>query len=226
MVQAEVLQRVLRIRHGNSAGTAFTIECNKTQFIVTAKHIFEDSAYPVSTNIDLLIDGNYQTFCVDIRYPADQDIDIAVMKTNPLTFVTPVYPNKNSSAGCIFGQDVYFLGFPFNYEELLSHFPNSNAPTPFIKKACFSGAQGTYQFFLDGINNRGFSGGPVCFKSQGDQTFSIAGVISGYRYDKIPVYDKNTDKPLPQYVEENTGIIIVFDICSAVDIAEKWDDNN
>lgn len=222
MVQAEVLKRVLRIRCGNSAGTAFTMEINKVQFIVTAKHIFEKVAYPQSTNIDLLIDGKYRTFTVDIKYPANQYIDIAVMKTKPLTNVTPTYSNKNSSAGCIFGQDVYFLGFPFNYEKLLSNFPESNAPAPFIKKACFSGAQGKYQFFLDGINNPGFSGGPVCFKPQNERLFCIAGVVSGYRYNQVPVYDKKTNDPLPYYIEENTGIIIVSDICSAVDIAENW----
>ena len=226
MVQSEVLQRVLRIRYGNSAGTAFTMEVNGVQFVVTARHIFGATAYPKATNVELLIDGKYKTFCVDIKYPTDQYIDIAVMKIMPLTYVTPVFPNENSSAGCIFGQDVYFLGFPFNYEELLSNFPDSNAPTPFIKKACFSGAQGKYRFFLDGINNSGFSGGPVCFKPQNKQTFSIAGVISGYEYIQAPVYDKKTNTPLAQYVQENTGIIIVSDIRSAVDIAEKWDDDN
>lgn len=224
MIQSEVFQRVLRIRSGNSLGTAFTIEVNAVQFIITAKHIFGASAFPKSANVDLLINGEFKTFSVDIKYPADQNIDIAVMKTTPSVYVTPIFPNKNSSAGIIFGQDVFFLGFPFNYEEILSNFPDSNAPTPFIKKACFSGAQGKYQFFLDGINNPGFSGGPVCFKPQGEKLFSIAGVISGYRFNKAAVYDEKSNKALPQYVRENTGIIFGSDIRSAVEIAQNWDD--
>ena len=75
--------------------------------------------------------------------------------------------------------------------------------------------------FLDGHNNPGFSGGPVCFKKAGDKLFTIAGVISGYRYSQMPVLDKD-NKKTEYYIKENTGIINAADISFAVIIAKEW----
>lgn len=225
MVQTEILRRVMRIRFEKYGGTAFTIESHGKQFLVTAKHLFENAAFPASTQIMLLIGTEYKTFDVDIRYPTEPKADIAVIKLKKEQFLTPVYNNVNSTEGLVLGQDVFFVGFPYEYDTILGLFPGGNMPIPFVKKACMSAilqdSAGT--ILLDGLNNPGFSGGPVCFKKVGsnEKTMHIIGVISGYRCFPQPLLGQN-NMPTPLYVQENTGIIIVSDIKHANLIADNW----
>lgn len=76
---------------------------------------------------------------------------------------------------------------------------------------------------LDGQNNKGFSGGPVCFKSiQSDEkSMRIAGVISGYYYEKKKVLDP-TGNITEYYLEDNTGIVKAYDIREAITVAKTW----
>ena len=225
VVQAEILCRVIRILHGNCAGTAFTIESHGQQFLVTAKHLLEGAGFPDSTTINALIGTQYKPFDVDVRYPKEQKVDIAVMKLKVDQFLTPVYENVNSTEGLIYGQDVYFVGFPYEYDSILGMFPGGEMPIPFIKKACMSAIlqDGAGTILLDGINNPGFSGSPVCFKKLGsnEKSMTILGVVSGYRFNVQPLFDQSGNQT-NYYVKENTGIIIVSDIKHAIEIAVNW----
>lgn len=224
MVQSEIFGRVFRFAFGSNAGTTFTIEQEGIQFLVTAKHIFKDAQFPAQTNIMVLKEGRYKSIDVEIRYPEDQEIDIAVMKTNPYQLVSPIYDNKNTSEGIIWGQDVYFLGFPYDFDMHLKSLPDSKTPVPFIKKACLSGALNEHSILvLDGQNNKGFSGGPVCFKNiqTGEKSMQIAGVISGYYFEKKNVLDRSGNVT-QFYLEDNTGIVKAYDIKEAVTVAKTW----
>ncbi len=225
MVQSEVLCRVVRIKLGNFAGTAFTIENEGVQYLITAKHLFKNAGYPSSAVIKILMKKDYLSFDVDIRYPENQKIDIAVMKLKQYQLITHIYGNKNSTDGLIMGQDVYFIGFPYEYDDFLETFPESDYPIPFIKKACLSAflKDETNTIILDGINNPGFSGAPVCFKkiNSNDKSMSIIGVVSGYRTERKPILGNNNNQ-IPYYVQENSGLIIVYDIKYALQVTENW----
>ena len=225
MVQMEIISRVFRIAFGTSSGTAFTIENHGVQFLVTAKHIFKSANHPAAGKIALLMGKKYQTYDVEIRYPADPEIDIAVMKLIPYQQLTPMYDNKNTPEGITLGQDVYFLGFPYQYDQLLSAIPGDTKPLPFVKKACLSTIlmDGKTTLLLDGHNNPGFSGGPVCFKrvDNDKEKMSIVGIVSGFRFDKKYVFDEN-DSQTESYVKDNTGIIIAYCITHANKIASEW----
>lgn len=224
MVQMEIVSRVFRIGFGTSYGTAFTIEDHGVQFLVTAKHIFERANHPSFGRIYLLMGKTEKPFDVQIRYPANPQIDIAVMKLTPYQQLTPMYDNENTTKGLTLGQDVYFLGFPSQYNQLLNIFPSENKPLPFVKKACLSTILlKNSTLLLDGHNNPGFSGGPVCFKEleSGKKAMSIAGVISGYKFDKQYVFDGN-DAQTSSYVKDNTGIIVAHCISHATKIASEW----
>lgn len=224
MVTSEIIGRVLRISVGTACGSSFTMECNGIQFLITAKHLFEPMGYPTQTKINILQDGGYKNYNVEIRYPNSPNIDIAIMKINPYQAITPFFENENTTSGMSLGQDVYFLGFPYNYDSLLQKSPFGNAPIPFVKKACLSSVIKSGEdilLFLDGHNNPGFSGGPVCFSSTDKKTMTIAGVISGYRHSKQAIVDEN-DNPQPYYWKENTGIVYAYSIKHAVDVAEGW----
>ena len=225
MVQSEIYCRVMRIIYGKCSGTAFTIESHGQQFLVTAKHIFEGAGFPASTVVTVLIGTEYKPFDVDVQYPKEQKADLAVMKLKTSQFLTPVYDNINSKDGLIFGQDVFFVGFPYEYDSILGMYPGGKMPIPFVKKACMSAIlqDGAGTILLDGINNPGFSGSPVCFKKVGsnEKSMRILGVVSGYRFNAQPLFDQSGNQT-NFYVKENTGIIIVSDIKHAVEIADNW----
>lgn len=224
MVKLEIIGRVLRIVVGAKSGSSFTMECNGTQFLVTAKHLFEPLSFPDKAVIKILMGNSYNSFDAEIRYPKSPTIDIAVMKLNPYQTLTAFFNNENTTADMCMGQDVFFLGFPYDYDNFLQKSPFGNNPIPFVKKACMSSIIKSGEdvlLLLDGHNNPGFSGGPVCFSSSGKETMTIAGVISGYRHYRQPVVDEN-DTALPLYWKENTGIIYAYSIKHAVDIASNW----
>lgn len=225
MVQSEILNRVFRIRYGNDTGTVFTIEQDGVQFLVTAKHIFKSKEYPAADKIKILKDGGYQAFDVDIRYPYDNEVDIAVMKTTPYNTISQTFENENTSDGLVLGQDLYFLGFPYDFDQHLNKFPFCQTPVPFIKKACFSGAYFEHsKLLLDGHNNAGFSGGPVCFFDQhsNNHTMKIAAVVTGFRNNQTTVYDKD-NHDTGCHINENSGIIITYDIKEAITVARNWE---
>lgn len=222
MPQSEVLCRTLRISYNTSSGSAFTIEVNGIQYIITAKHLFKSDRYPATAQITILEQKKYMPYNVEIKYPSKSSIDIAVIKLIPYQLLTPTFENEFSSNGIIIGQDLYFLGFPYDYDDLLCDLPGETHPMPFIKKACLSSIIfPNGKLLLDGHNNPGFSGGPVCFKPQGSKSYNIAGVIASYRFDRQVVFDKDENET-DMFVKENTGIINAYDIKYAVEIARNW----
>lgn len=222
MVQSEIVNRIFRILVGNQLGTVFTVDRNDCQYLITAKHLFKELSFPAEASVKILMSGGYNTFCVDVRYDDNPDVDIAVMKIKPYKEISPRYSNSNTTEGMIYGQDVYFLGFPLNYDELVGNFPNSEKPMPFVKKACLSGFQSDNSvIFLDGINNPGFSGGPACYKTSSDRLYRIAGVVCSYRWNKSILCDVDNNET-DYYIKENTGIIHVYNIDFALRIIDEW----
>ena len=97
-------------------------------------------------------------------------------------------------------QDAFFLGFPYGLN-MGSGKINNNYPFPFVKKCIFSAIDNTstpHLIYLDGHNNHGFSGGPVCYFSSKTKQIHIAGVVSSFIH---------TSESL-----ENTGIFIAHPI--------------
>jgi hypothetical protein len=119
--------------------------------------------------------------------------------------------------GLIWGQDVFFLGFPYGWSSDIGTI-NRNFPMPFVKKAILSCMQtnNIHCLFLDGHNNPGFSGGPVVFKEPNKQDYKVAAIISGYRYTKEPIF--SGEDQLPLEYRYNTGIIVSYGIKHAVDL--------
>jgi hypothetical protein len=227
MVQSEVLCRVLHLKFDNKTGTTFSLEKDSIQYLVTAKHIFEDLLYPSKATIELLLDDGYIKKEVSIFYHDIKGVDIAVMRIDPFEFVTPLYNNPNTTENIGFGQDTYFLGFPYDYNVNLTKFPNKKAPVPFIKKACLSNmmelADGSKWLLLDGINNEGFSGGPVCFKPSGAKSMSICGVVCHYirTMNQVKQNVNSAEVELPFYTWNNTGIMFACNIIHVIEIIDK-----
>jgi hypothetical protein len=213
MITTNIYTRVYRVHFGGSAGTAFSIEVEGKQYVVTAKHLLTDKEI-YSINIDY--DGTFCRIpCRLVGYSKD-NMDVVVLALEQqIGHTLPAPPSRNKLA---FSQEVYFLGFPYNMRVDVGAF--LKYPTPFVKKAIISGMEpGKYgALYLDGINNPGFSGGPIVFEPHGSNTFHICGVVSGFRTEDIIALKGEDEAETDLVVRLNTGIIIGCPIEAATDV--------
>ncbi len=106
---------------------------------------------------------------------------------------------------------------------------NRKYPLPLVKMGIVSSMQyepqlGCSSIILDGHNNPGFSGGPVVFIPDGHSPgnasqFSVAGVVASYPTYNEPVFDNN-QKETNLFIQNNPGLVIVYDIQHAVKLIE------
>ena len=215
MVPSNALTRTFRIKYGQSYGTCFTVDIDNRQYIVTAKHVA--NGISPSASIEIFHTNQWHRVDTSLVGEARGEIDVTVLAI-PLQ-LSPTHPLPASDEDIYFGQDIYFLGFPYNLFTDLGEI-NRNFPIPFIKKGIVSSItsanDGVRRYFLDGHNNPGFSGGPVVFAPPGQQSYRVAAVISGYRYENEPIYAGDQATQLAYLY--NTGIIIAYGIQHAVDL--------
>ena len=205
MITANFIHRTFRIKCGDSIGTGFTIDVNGKQYLVTARHVVEG----ISSSTPLEVFGNNSWVVVDAALVAHGDGDIDVSVIAPKEVMSPPnLPVVPSSGGLAYGQDVYFLGYPFGVLSKVI-FAGEGHPLPLVKKALFSAFAGAV-YLLDGHNNPGFSGGPVIFGPSGVTPQNIAAIVSGYRFhpEAIHLGDAETDLTY----RYNTGIMITYKI--------------
>jgi len=211
MITANVIHRVFRIKVGDSEGTAFTIDVDDREYLVTAKHIAE--SVKAEQDIGLFANGGWVKFRVEPVGHASSDSDISVLAAR-IRLTPGNLPMPATSKGVIYGQDVYFLGFPYGFLGRYSFGP-SGYPLPFVKRATVSLLDGSL-FLLDGHNNPGFSGGPVVFRKPSEPELNVAAVVSGYRYMDEPIYAGSG--PTPLTYRYNTGLVITHAIDAALDL--------
>lgn len=219
-ITANALQRVVRIqvvRKDKNAvtGTAFFIDVHGREYLVTAKHVLaeRDPAAPICINHH----GKWVAVQHRLVGDAPDGIDISVLAL-PARLVDPDLSLPPTGGGLVISQEVYFLGFPFGMSSDIGDL-NNNYPLPFVKRATLSSFEHRndllHKLYLDGINNPGFSGGPVVFFHEG--AFKVCGVIHGFEARPSPLFMGGNR--VEAYVSENTGIIHAFGIGYAVRIA-------
>ena len=215
MITTNVIRRVFKFMNNGLTGIIFTLEIDKKQYIITAKHLVKDITN--SSIAEIYFEKQWKEINLSLVGHSPADIDISVLATD-IQLTPPKLPCEPSTKEIIFGQDVYFLGFPFDI--IPDGGPmNRGYPFPFVKKAILSAilVKNDHEvLYLDGHNNPGFSGGPVVYKSPNNYRFRICGVVSGYRFQEQPGFESGS--PINIYFRENTGIIISHGINSAIDI--------
>lgn len=218
MITAEVIHRVFHIRYGTGTGTAFAADIDGKQYIITARHIVE-------TIVDLAeIEMHYmqrwRPTPVKLVGHAEGETDISVLTTDRV--LTP----KNLHLGLgterlTYGQDMFFLGFP--YGMMGGHeMQNWGYPLPFVKRASLATMPGEDRLaYLDGMNNPGFSGGPVVFQPPREWYFKVGYVVSGYRYEPGNIFNA-AGLPYDELIaRHNSGLVVAHDVWSAVEIARS-----
>ena len=217
MITSNVIHRVFRIRHGASEATAFTLELDEREYL---RH-GEARGQRLDERAN---DRRFRKWSLQPREATlvghavgDRDISVLAFKT---VLTPPGLPMPATSKGVIYGQDVFFLGFPYGFVGHYAFGPEG-FPLPFVKKAIVS-LLDRDTFLLDGHNNPGFSGGPVVFREAGKVDLNVFAVVSGFQAVNEPVYVG--DSPVyagagePVVFRYNTGIIVTWSVDFAVEL--------
>ena len=212
MITANVIYRVFRLRVGSRTGTAFAIEEGGKEYLVTARHIAQ--TLQGDCQIDIFKDRGWFPLQVTTVGHAPDDVDISVLAPSERLTPTRPLPLPVSSKGLTYGQDAYFLGFPYGISDMFLE--ETGHPLPLVKRATVSTLFGK-PYLLDGHNNPGFSGGPVVFCPPDRKEFQVAAVVRGYRSARAYIRDQQ-DRDTEFHLRENTGIIVAYDINEAVAI--------
>jgi len=213
LITANFIHRTFRIKCGDLVGTGFTIDVNGKQYLITARHVVEE----FSSSTPLEVFGNNSWVVVDSALVAHGHgaVDVSVIAPK-VVMSPPNLPVLPSSKGLVYGQDVYFLGFPYGVlSEVI--FAGPGHPLPLVKKALFSAFAGDV-YLLDGHNNPGFSGGPVIFGPSGVTPQNIAAIVSGYRFHPESIHFGDAETELTY--RQNTGIMISYKIEIALAMIE------
>jgi hypothetical protein len=241
---SNILFKTLMIKSKTEAGTMFSIDVDDREYWLTAKHILtgrrsgpagefseKTASLDVLDPIGRAIKWNSIQFAV---IDPGKDIDIVVLIPNT-TLQEIGIPSLKVSSSMGIGQECSFLGFPYA-NTWTATFNSTEYKMPFIKHCYISGIirQPAAVLVLDGINNLGFSGGPVLYQTGQNQV--VLGVISGYHSEPgevhsievpdIPSAVQTPDERKPNtkkkdVVDLNTGIILAFMADAAVDAIKK-----
>ena len=153
MITSNFIHRVFRIKHKNSIGTAFAVHIKNKEYLITAQHIV--TSFTNKDEIGIWGNGDWQRLPAKLVGHAPKPIDISVVALEK-QLVSSHLPVSVSSDGLAYGQEIYFLGFPYNELGNVA-FTEEGYPLPFAKHGILSMFDED-RFLLDGHNNPGFSG--------------------------------------------------------------------
>src|SRR4028118_850145 len=125
---SNVLYRVLRIKTATHTGSAFTIEVDGKQYLITARHLLK--GFGNEGEIELWTGGRWSRSRARAIYPSKELVDIAALDLGRPVTIT--FPLTASSGGLTLGQQVYFLGYPYGLGTSISPAPPPrSARSPF-----------------------------------------------------------------------------------------------
>ena len=219
MVTTNVIQRTFNIRRGESPGTAFTIDRAGRQYLVTARHVIE-GIVPGET-LDVWHEEQWRALDVNIVGIGQGELDVAVLT---FTFqISPIHPLEADSAGMVYGQQAYILGFPYGLHSGGAEI-NRGLPIPFVKSGVISAFTlgDVKRVYIDTHANEGFSGGPIVFRPQQGRRepneLRVAGVVIGYIQHHRPLHDADGNHLVN--VGENAGIVVAVEVQHVTDLID------
>jgi S1-C subfamily serine protease len=212
-VTSNIYERVVRVEAADRLGTGFIVERGDSMYIVTARHVL-----PADEEEPFTIANRFHRWSgrASLLPGIHPGVDIAVTEV-PSEFGQPEFPIELTSDGMTYSQDVFFLGYPYGMALRMY----GEDQLPFVKKATLSASDRRSEqevvWYLDGLNNPGFSGGPVVFFQHGrTEPTRIAAVVSGYTPDWQQLLVGGEPATRDIGILANSGIIIAYDIKHAV----------
>lgn len=218
MISSSILFRTFFIK-ADDYGTAFALDIEGEQYLITARHLFLDLQRKPCLKI--FQHRTWRDLECDLVGHGRGEVDISVLKPRA-RLVGAEYEVAPSIAEMALGQDVYFLGFPYknwaDVGDLMNGFP-----CPFVKKGSLSSIsfEGPQTLYVDAINNEGFSGGPLFFYPRDNkQKVCVAGVVSKFLLQEEPVIDGDGELTSMR-VSYNTGFLIAYGSKHVLDIVAR-----
>jgi hypothetical protein len=229
------------VRSNYGSATAFSIDVDNREYWITAKHVLTGAEHPPygtitakSATLHMLDPSAEKARWLSIDFSvldAGKDIDIVVLapRVQPL-LRNPLPSAKATYDGVLLGGECEFLGYPSATGGAWSvHLSAQFYWMPFVKHCYVSSlaVPGVPAFILDGVNNPGFSGGPVIYRTGPDQ--QIIGVISGIVTEPAEVIPslavskpvKEPKQPRKEKVDANSGFIVAYSIWTAIEAIHK-----
>ena len=217
MVPTNILLRVFCLKVGDDEASGFTIEVGPIQYLVTARHIAES----LTSGKKLEVFRNEKWIRVDFRRIAVEPdaVDIAVFALKE-ELSSKLDVELAGAKNMYLSQPVFFVGFPYGLT-IQGRDLNRGFPIPLVKHgiiAALPEGRGD-PFLVDGINNPGFSGGPVVRINNPNKPPAIVGVISAYKASQEAIYDGARKTELT--TRANTGLLVAFSLTYALEAIEK-----
>ena len=218
-VTSNVLGRVLQVRSPSTSCSAFTIEIEKKQYLVTARHCLD--GVTDSKNLMVRRGSVWGPVVGPVFLPSNSEVDIAAIGlAQPITLDSEFQP---TSDGIALGQPVFFIGYPYDFSTKWKPSDSPNlSEVAFIKAGILSAMDSRNPqaiiIYIDGHNNQGFSGGPIVFRPSPNSQFRVAAVVKGFRGEATPVVkgknllDPNAPSYEDLYTRANTGIVVGYSI--------------
>ena len=95
MITINVYHRVFHIQYGQGTGTAFTIDVEQRQYLITARHLVQGLSSPGI--IKLFRKNQWNNIQVQPIWCSDSSVDIAVLV--PPQQLSPSFPLEPTSVG-------------------------------------------------------------------------------------------------------------------------------
>jgi Trypsin-like peptidase domain len=192
-VTSNVFERVLNVRvnagtPSEATATAFTVDVDGREYLLTAKHVV--AGLKDRDKIDIFANGRWLPIEVTI-FRCDDPVDVAVLVPPYQLTINFDFPTEKGTF--YIGQDCYFLGFPYGIQ-VPARGANGPYPLAVVKRGTVSGiipsnGRKTGLVLLDGYNNPGFSGGPIVCRDENQQNtvvLRLIGVVSGFQPEVVP----------------------------------------
>ena len=207
----EILRQTFQVQTAAGRGTAFTIEVDERQYIVTAEHVL-GSASPQTMEMQTSPAG-WREVPITVIAMAGRPVDVAVLATNSLLGSRSRVPVGVGTVS--YGQAARFLGYPFGLD--FTPIPGvRTAPLPFIKAGILSALRpvpnetGLLELFIDAAGNPGFSGGPGVLPRRSPKdgdgiVWHIAGVVTSGVTHRVPL--KDVSGAVVGFVDVDAGIL-------------------
>jgi S1-C subfamily serine protease len=201
-------------------GTGFIVNHDEGRALVTAAHLCDGNREQAIEFKQAYGESSAVVGYLDRVGSLEAEPDVAAFDLPeslwPKWFVGEVLLN---SAGVIYGQDCYVLGYPYG---LTSSLGVGGKELPIIKKGVVAGStnEGVRGWFIDTHVNPGFSGGPLVFEMAGSPgEFCIAGVVQGSF--TAPLVEPTEVDPTPP--RQPAGIAFCTDVLHVLELGLSQD---
>lgn len=219
-VPREMLDRTVYVKTVAGSATAFKIDRHGHVYLVTARHVVNRVPRNGAT-IQMRKDGEWKDLSITkIIFPKSVDVDIAVMATTETRSTPYAIDVPSSTEGPTMGQSVWFLGYPL-VDGLSSR--GGGGEFPFIKKGAVAAVDASHRdaviFYIDGMNNHGFSGGPVLYWDFNSHAYRLLSVVSGFRYERADA--EVNGAAVQSQTLLNSGILLSYSLQHAIDAIDE-----